>query len=212
MSPLRRRGTAQAGYPEDRGVWLTVAVAFTLLVAWLVINRGPYGGPITTGGAVLRTLVLLVLASLPIAALLWAWRRLSRKAQRIAPIPIGVLVAFLGLYAVAHAGIYAERVRMGSDPARLAAAAAGAGKTEFLAVSDSLNAVHVPPVANRCIINKYGFRTIPGTDGMTVNPKHARYRQAAAQRAQAYNNVLIQRLRIPTAEASRFSDGSGCAD
>jgi hypothetical protein len=212
MSPLRRRGTAQAGYPEDRGAWLTGAVVLTVLVAWLVIIRGPYGGPISAAGAVLRTLVLLGLAAIPIAALVWAWKRLSRKAQRIVPIPIGVLVAFLGLYAVAHAGIYAERVRMGSDPARMAAAAAASGETEFLAVRDSINAVHVPPIINRCIINKYGFREIAGTEGMTVNPKHERYRRTAAERAEAYNNVLIQRLRIPTAEVNRFSDGSGCTD
>lgn len=212
MSPLRRRGTAQAGFPEDRGVWLAVVVVLTILIASLAILRGPYGGPISTAGAALRTLVLLLLAVIPIAALLWAWRRLSRKAQRIVPIPIGVLVAFLALYAVGHAAIYAERVRMGSDPARLAEAAVGAGRTEFLAVRDSTNAVHVPPIANRCIINKYGFREIAGTDGMTVNPKHGRYRQAAAERAERYNAVVLQRLRIPPAEVNRYADGSGCPE
>jgi hypothetical protein len=212
MSPLRRRGTAQAGFPEDRGAWLSVAVVLTVLIAWLAINRGPYGGPITPAGAVLRTLVLLLLAALPIAALLWAWKRLSRKAQRIAPIPIGVLVVFLTLYAVAHAGIYAERVRMASDPARLAEAAFAQGSRQFWAVNDSTNAVTVPPIVNRCVVNKYGFREIPGTDGMTVNAAHGRYRRSAAERAEAYNNVIIQRLRIPSAEVNRFSDSSGCAD
>jgi hypothetical protein len=208
---MSRRGTAQAGFPEDRGLGLAGAVVITLLIAWMAINRGPYGGPITTFGAVMRTLVLLGLAAIPVAALVWAWKRLSRSAQRIVPVPIGVLVAFLGLYAVAHAGIYAERVRMGTDPAQMAQAATGRGNNQFLAVSDSTNAVNVPPVLNRCIINKYGFRTIAGTDGMTVSPAHGRYRQAAAERAERYNNVVIQRLRIPSAEVNRYSDGSdGC--
>jgi hypothetical protein len=204
MSPLRRRGTAQAGFPEDRGVWLTVAVVLTVLISWMVVNRGPYGGPITSFGAVVRTLLLLLLAALPIAATLWAWRRLSRRSQRIAPIPIGVLTVFLLLYAVAHSGIYAERVRMGRDPARLAAAAFERGDTRFLAVNDSTNALVVPPILNRCVVNKYDTRVIPGTDGMTVNAAHARYRQAAAERAERYNQVLIQRLRIPSDEVNRF--------
>lgn len=212
MSPLRRRGTAQAGFPEDRGAWLGVAVVLTVLVAWLAIERGPYGGPITTAGAVMRTLVLLLLAAVPIAALVWAWRRLSRRAQAIAPIPIGVLVAFLGLYAIAHAGIYLERVRMGSDPSGLAEAALAEGNQQLWAVSDSTNAVHVPPTVNRCIINKYGFRTIPGTDGMTVSPKHATYRRSAAERAERYNMVVLRRLRVSPAEVNRFADGSDCPE
>lgn len=209
---MSRRGTAQASFPEDRGLGLAAAVVITLLIAWMAINRGPYGGPISTFGAVMRTLVLLGLAAIPIAALVWAWKRLSRNAQRIVPVPIGVLVAFLGLYAVAHAGIYAERVRMGSDPGQLATTAVGRGDNQFLAVRDSTNAVLVPPIINRCLINKYGFREIAGTEGMTVNPAHGRYRQTAAERAERYNNVVIQRLRIPTAEVNRFSDGSGCGD
>lgn len=209
---MSRRGTAQASFPEDRGLGLAAAVVITLLLAWMAINRGPYGGPISGFGAVMRTLVLLALAAIPIAALVWAWKRLSRNVQRIVPVPIGVLVAFLGLYAVAHAGIYAERVRMGSDPGQLATAAVGRGDNQFLAVRDSTNAVLVPPIINRCLINKYGFREIAGTEGMTVNPAHGRYRQTAAERAERYNNVVIQRLRIPTAEVNRFSDGSGCTD
>lgn len=212
MSPLRRRGTAQAGFPEDRGVWLSVAVALTILIAWAVINRGPYGGPISGAGAVLRTMVLLLLAVIPVAALLWAWRRLSRRSQRIAPVPIGVMTAFLALYAIAHAGIYGERVRMGTDAARAAQTAAGRGDTQFLAVRDSTNAVHVPPVINRCIINKYGFREIEGTDGMTINTAHERYRRMARERAEQYNAVILERLRIPSEEVNRFTDGSGCPE
>ncbi len=212
MSPMTRRGTAQAGFPEDRGRWLAAAVVFTVLVAWLAIERGPYGGPISTAGAVMRTLVLLLLAVVPVVALVWAWKRLSRRSQAIAPIPIGVLVAFLGLYAIAHAGIYMERVRMGSDPSRLAESAFAEGDRQLWAVSDSTNAVHVPPVANRCLINKYGFRTIPGTDGMTVSPKHATYRQSAAQRAERYNAVVLQRLQVPPAEVNRYADGSDCPE
>jgi hypothetical protein len=209
---MSRRGTAQAGFPEDRGVWLTVVVVLTVLVAWLVINRGPYGGPISGAGAVLRTLVLVLLASVPVAALVWAWRRMSRRSRRVAPIPIGVLAVLLLLLAIAHSAIYLERMRMGRDPARLAALAADRGNTQFLALRDSTNAVLVPPILNRCIINQYGFREIAGTEGMTVNDAHGRYRRAAAERAERYNNVLIQRLRIPSAEVNRFTDGGGCPE
>lgn len=207
-----RRGTAQAGFPEDRGAWLATAVVLTILIAWLVINRGPYGGPISGAGAALRTLVLVCLAGIPIAATVWAWKRLSRRSRQVALIPIGVLAVLLLLLAVAHSAIYLERSRMGRDPGQLAEAAFRAGDQRFLAVNDSTNALLVPPVVNRCIINRYDTRIIPGTDGMTVNPAHARYRQLAAERAKRYNNVLLQRLRIPPAEVSRFSDGSGCGD
>lgn len=212
MSPLRRRGTAQAGFPEDRGGWLAAAVLLTLLVGWLVVERGPYGGPISSFGAFARTLLLVLLAGIPVAAMLWAWRRLGRRTQRMAPIPIGVLVVFLLLLAIAHSAIYLERVRMGRDPARAAAAAFSGGETRFWAVQDSTNNLTVPPILNRCVINKYGVRVIPGTEGMTVNPAHGRYRREVAEKAEAYNRTMIQRLRIPAAEVNRFTDGSGCPD
>lgn len=205
-----RRGTAQAGFPEDRGAWLAAAVVLTVLVAWLVINRGPYGGPISGAGAALRTFVLVALAGIPVAATVWAWKRLSRRSRQVALIPIGVLAVLLLLLAVAHSAIYLERSRMGRDPERLAEAAFRAGDRRFLAVNDSTNALLVPPVVNRCIVNRYDTRLIPGTEGMTVNPAHARYRRLAAERAERYNQVLIRRLRIPPAEVNRFSDGSGC--
>lgn len=209
---MSRRGTAQAGFPEDRGAWLAVAVALTVLLAWVVMNRGPYGGPITAFGAVLRTFVLVVLALIPAAALVWAWRRLSRRAQAIAPITIGVLSVLLLLLAVAHSAIYQERMRMSQDPAQMAASAFSRGDRRLMAVNDSLNALNVPPVVNRCIINRYDTRIIPGTDGMTINRAHARYRELASQRAERYNAVLIQRLQIPTAEVNRFSDGGNCSE
>lgn len=209
---MSRRGTAQAGFPEDRGAWLAAAVVLTVLVAWLVVNRGPYGGPIGAAGAVLRTLLLVLLALVPVAALAWAWRRLGRRSRGIAPIPIGVLAVLLLLLAVAHSAIYLERMRMSQDPARLAASAFARGDRTFLAVNDSLNALHVPPVVNRCIINRYETRVIPGTEGMTVNRAHARYRALAAQRAERYNTVLVQRLGIPADEVRRHSDGGACPD
>jgi hypothetical protein len=209
---MSRRGTAQAGFPEDRGAWLSAAVALTVLLAWLVINRGPYGGPITAAGAVLRTFILVLLGLVPIVALVWAWRRLSRRSQAIAPIPVGVLTVLMLLLAVAHSAIYLERMRMSRDPAQLAASAFAAGDRRLMAVNDSLNALNVPPVANRCIINRYDTRIVPGTDGMTINRAHARYRELAARRAERYNTVLIQRLRIPPAEVSRFSDGGSCPE
>lgn len=209
---MSRRGTAQASFPEDRGTWLTAAVVLTVLLAWVAINRGPYGGAITALGAVLRTMVLVLLALIPAVALVWAWRRLSRRSQSIAPIPVGVLTVLLLLLAVAHSAIYLERMRMSRDPGEMAATSYARGERTFLAVNDSLNALHVPPVVNRCIINRYETRVIPGTDGMTVNAAHARYRQLAAQRAQQYNAVLIQRLGIPAEEVNRFSDGGTCPD
>lgn len=207
---MSRRGTAQAGFPEDRGAWLAVAVVFTVLVAWWVVNRGPYGGPISGAGAVLRTLMLVLLAGIPAAATVWAWKRLSRRGRNVALIPIGVLVVLLLLLAVAHSAIYLERMRLARDPGRMAESAFARGDRRLMAVNDSTNALLVPPVVNRCIINRYDTRIIPGTDGMTINPAHARYRQLAAERAERYNSVLIRRLGIAPDEVSRFSDGSSC--
>jgi len=212
MSPLRRRGTAQAGFPEDRGVWLTAGVVLTVLVGWLVVERGPYGGPISLFAAVALTAALVLLAAFPLAATAWAWKRLSRRSQRVATIPIAVLAVFLTLLAVAHSGIYLERVRMGRDPARMAADAVAEGETRFWAVQDSTGDLRVPPIANRCVVNRYGSRVIPGTEGMTVNPAHARYRRAAEERAAAYNAVVIQRLRIPAEEVRLVTDGGGCPE
>ena len=196
-----------AGFPEDRGVWLAVATVVTMLLGWLVMQRGPYGGPMSGAGAVVRTLLLLILAALPLAALLWAWRRLSKRARRVVPIPLGVLVVLLGLLAMAHSNIFAERVRMSRDPARQAAAAFADGNTRFWAVQDSTNALLAPPIVNRCLVNKYGVREISGTGGMTVNRAHARYRTLVAERAEAYNQAMIQRLRIPADEVARPADG-----
>jgi hypothetical protein len=42
---------------------------------------------------------------------------------------------------------------------------------------------------------------------MTVNGRHARYRRRAAERAQAHNQVVIARLRIPPEEVRRVADG-----
>lgn len=211
MSPLRRRGTAQAGFPEDRGVWLLVAAFAATLVGWMVVERGPYGGPISAFGAVVRTVILLLLAAVPIVATVWAWKRMSRKIQRVAPIPIGVLAVLLTLLAVAHSNIYRERVRMSSDAGRLAERAFASGDTRFWAVQDSMYSIAAPPVVNRCVMNKYGVREIPGTGGMTVNRAHQRYRTSATERALAYNQVIIRRLRIPAEEVARVSD-SYCPD
>jgi hypothetical protein len=121
-------------------------------------------------------------------------------------MPLGVLTLMLALLAFAHAKIYAERVRMGRDPVAIATASLAAGDTMFWAVEDSLGNLLAPPLMNRCIINRYGTRITPGTDGMTVNGRHARYRRRATQRAQAYNEVVIARLRIPAAEVARTAD------
>jgi hypothetical protein len=205
VSARTRRGTAQAGFPEQRAPWLFAAVLLTVLVAAVVMVRGPYGRAITPFGAMARTFGLLLLAAIPPAAMAWAWKRLPRWGRRIAPIPIGVLTVLLALLAMAHLDIYWERVRMGRDPARMAAAAFARNETRFWAVEDSANDIQAPPIVNRCLINRYGIDVLPGTGGMTVNTAHRRYRDRAAERARRYNEVMIQRLRIPQEEVRRVA-------
>ncbi|HEU0298746.1 MAG TPA: hypothetical protein VFR37_04810 [Longimicrobium sp.] len=205
MSPRTRHGAAQAGFPEQRAPWLFAAILLTVVVASIVMVRGPYGRPITPFGAIVRTLGLLLLAAVPPIAMAWAWKRLPRWGRRIAPIPIGVLTVLLALLAMAHLDIYWERVRMGRDPARLAAAAFARRDTRFWAVEDSLNDIHAPPIVNRCLINRYGFHLLPGTGGMMVNPAHRRYRTREYLRARQYNQTMIARLRIPPDEVRRIA-------
>ncbi|HEX2210344.1 MAG TPA: hypothetical protein VHG93_21885 [Longimicrobium sp.] len=208
MSPHSgRNATAQAGFPRGRVGWLIAAIMLAILIAAIVLVRGAWGPPISRWAAVARTLGLLVVAAIPVAALAFAWKRMPRWGRRVAPMPIGVLALMLALLAFAQARIYNERVRMGRDPAALAAASMARGDTLFWAVEDSLGNLLAPPLVNRCIINRYGTRITPGTDGMTVNGRHARYRRRATERATAYNNVVIQRLRIPPEEVSRIADG-----
>lgn len=212
MSPHSgRNATAQAGFPRGRVRWLIAAILLAILIAAIVIVRGPWGPPISRFSAGVRTLGLLVVAAVPIAALAFAWKRLPRWGRRVAPMPLGVLTLMLALLAFAQAEIYAERVRMGHDPAAMAAAALARGDTTFWAVQDSLDNLLAPPLVNRCIINKYGTRITPGTDGMTLNGRHARYRRRAAERAQQHNQVVIDRLRIPPEEVRRVAD-SFCPD
>jgi hypothetical protein len=212
MSPHSgRNATAQAGFPRGRVGWLIGAILLAILIAAIVIVRGPWGPPISTFAAGTRTVALLVVAAVPAAALAFAWKRLPRWGRRVAPLPLGVLTLMLALLAFAQAKIYAERVRMARDPAALAATSMARGDTMFWAVEDSLGNLLAPPLANRCIINRYGTRITPGTDGMTVNGRHARYKRRAAERALAYNQVVIDRLRIPPAEVQRMAD-SYCPD
>ena len=208
MSPHSgRNATAQAGFPKGRVGWLTGAILLAILIAAIVIVRGAWGPPLSKFAAGTRTLGLLMVAALPVAALAFAWKRLPRWGRRVAPMPLGVLTLMLALLAFAHAKIYAERVRMGRDPAAVARTSMAAGDTVFWAVEDSLGNLLAPPLMNRCIINRYGTRITPGTDGMTVNGRHARYKRRAAERAQAHNQVVIQRLRISPEEVRRVSDG-----
>lgn len=213
MSPhTRRNATAQAGFPKGRAGWLIGAIMLAIVITGIVVVRGAWGPPMSRFGLVVRTLALLMIAVLPVAAMVWAWKRLPRWGRRVAPMPIGVLSLMLALLAFAQARIYAERVWMGRDPAAMAAAAFSRGDRRFLAVEDSLNSLVVPRVNNRCIINRYETHTIDGTGGMTVNGRHARYRRRAVERAQAYNQVLLERLRVPAALAGQTNDGSNCPD
>lgn len=212
MSPhSRRNATAQAGFPKGRVGWLIGAILLAILLAAIVTVRGPWGPPISRFSAGMRTLALLVVAAVPAAALAFAWKRLPRWGRRVAPMPLGVLTLMLALLAFAQAKVYAERVRMSRDPAAVAASSMARGDTMFWAVEDSLGNLLAPPLVNRCIINRYGTRITPGTDGMTVNGRHARYKRRATERAQAHNQVVIQRLRIPPAEVNRVAD-SYCPD
>jgi hypothetical protein len=211
MSPhSRRNATAQAGFPKGRVGWLIGAILLAILIAAIVIVRGPWGPPISKFAAGTRTLGLLVVAAVPVAGLAFAWKRLPKWGRRVAPMPLGVLTLMLALLAFAQARIYAERVRMARDPAALAAASLARGDSTFWAVEDSLNNLVVPPLLNRCISNHYGTRTIEGTGGMTLNDRHGRYRRRAAARAQVYNQVVIDRLRIPPQEVRRMSNGGDC--
>lgn len=213
MSPRPgRHAAAQAGFPQSRARWLAASILLAVVIAAVVILRGPWGPPMSQFGAVVATLALLLIAAVPVAALVWAWKRLPRRGRQIAPMPIGVLAAMLGLLAFAQSRIYNERVRMGRDASALAASAMARGDTTFLAVGDSLGNMVVPPLLNRCIINRYEARTIDGTDGMTVNGRHASYRRRASERAREYNETVIARLRIPTEEVRRFNDGNTCPD
>lgn len=203
--------TSQAGFPRDRGAWLGAAIGFAVVVAAIVIVRGPYGPPISPVGSVFRTLGLLLVAAIPAATLAWAWRRLSRQARRMAPTPVGVLTVLLALLAFAHNGIYLERVRMGRDPARLAASSFQAGDRRFWALEDTTGNLVAPPIANRCLINRYGARSIPGTEGAPQNGRHRRYRERAENRARRYNETMLARLGVSPTEARRFAD-SFCPD
>ena len=211
MSPHSgRNATAQAGFPKGRAGWLAGSILLAILIAAIVILRGPWGPPISRFGAFSRTLGLVVVASVPAVALAWAWKRLPRWGRRVAPLPLGVLTLMLLLLAVGQSRIYGERVRMGRDPVGQATASLARGDTTLWAVEDSLGNLVVPPLANRCIINRYGSRVTPGTDGMTVNAAHRRYRRRATDRARRYNETIIARLRIPAEEVRRFSDGNNC--
>src|SRR5687768_11610843 len=118
MSPHSgRNATAQAGFPKGRVGWLIAAILLAILIAAIVLVRGAWGPPISRFAAGTRTLGLLVVAAVPIAALAFAWKRLPRWGRRVAPMPLGVLTLMLALLAFAQAEIYAERVRMGRDPA-----------------------------------------------------------------------------------------------
>lgn len=203
--------TAQAGFPKGRVGWLIGSIMLAILIAAIVLVRGAWGPPFSRFDAAVRTLALLLVAAVPIAGLAFAWKRLPRWGRRVAPMPLGVLSLMLALLAFAHSKIYAERVRMGRDPAAVATASLAAGDTTFWAVEDSLGNLLAPPLLNRCIINRYETRITPGTDGMTVNGRHARYRRRAAERALAHNQVVIDRLRIPPAEVRRIAD-SYCPD
>lgn len=208
MSPHSgRNATAQAGFPKGRVGWLIGAIMLAILIAAIVLVRGAWGPPMSKFGAGVRTLALLLVAVVPVASLAWAWKRLPRWGRRVAPMPLGVLTLMLILLAFAQAKIYAERVRMARDPAAVATSSLAAGDTVWWAVEDSTGNLLAPPLQNRCLINRYGTRITPGTDGMTVNVRHARYRRRATERALAHNQVLIQRMRIPPAEVRRMADG-----
>lgn len=204
---LRRLGTAQAGFPRDRGRWVAFAIALAVVLGGIAVIRGPYGGTLTVLGTTLRVLALLLTALLPVAVLVWAWRRVSPWVRRVAPVVVGVLAAVLLLLAAAHANVYAERAAMRRPPAAEAAEAFRRSDVRFWAVEDSAHAILAPPIANRCLVNRYGVRVIPGATGVPTNEAHARYLAASTERARRFNEAMLQRLDIPLEEAERATEG-----
>jgi hypothetical protein len=204
---FRRVGTAQAGFPRDRGRWLIVAVALAMLLGGLAVMRGPYGGPLALPGAMLRIAVLVALAALPVATLAWAWRRVDPWVRRVAPVIVGVLAAVLLLLAAAHADVYSERAGMSRDPDAQAEDAFRRSDLRFWAVEDGGQAILAPPIRNRCIVNRYGVRIIPGATGVPTSASHRAYLEAATERARRFNEAMLRRLEIPMEDAEQFVEG-----
>jgi hypothetical protein len=204
---LRRFGTAQAGFPRDRGRWVAAAIAVALLAGGLLALRGPYGGPLTFAGAALHILLLLVVAAIPVAVLVWAWRRVNPWVRRVAPVVVGVLTAVLLLLTAAHADVLMERSAMRRAPAAEAAEAFRRSDVRFWAVEDEGQAIHAPPVSNRCIVNRYGVRVIPGATGVPTHEAHRAYLEASTERARRFNEAMLARLEIPLEEAQRGAEG-----
>jgi hypothetical protein len=203
----RRAGTAQAGFPRDRGRWVAAALALAVVVGGIAVARGPYGGPLTPLGVTVRVAGLLLAAALPVAALAWAWRRVGPRTRRVVPVVVGVLSAVLLLLAAAHADVYTERAAMRVPPEREAAEAVRRNDLRFWAVEDGGQAIHAPPVANRCILNRHGVRVIPGASGVPVNEAHRDYLERSAERARRFNEAMLQHAGIPREEAERRMDG-----
>jgi hypothetical protein len=204
---LRRVGTAQAGFPRDRGWWVAASIVAAVLLGGLVALRGPYGGPLAGPGAALRIVALLAVAALPVATLAWAWRRIEPWVRRVAPVVVGVLCAVLLLLAAAHADVYAERASMGRDPAGRAAEAYRRGDFRFWAVEEDGQAILAPPVRNRCVLNRYGVRVIPGATGTASGEAHRAYLAASLARAEDYNRSMLARLGVDAEEAERAVEG-----
>jgi hypothetical protein len=204
---LRRVGTAQAGFPRDRGWWVASSIAVAIVLGGLVGLRGPYGGPLTGSGAAVRILALLAVAALPPAALLWAWRRVEPWVRRVTPVVVGVLSAVLLLLAAAHANVYAERVGMDRDPERQAAEAYRRGDYRFWAVEEGGQTILAPPVLNRCVLNRYGVRVIPGATGVASGEAHRAYLAASLARAEGFNRAMLARLHVTVDEAERPVEG-----
>lgn len=204
---FRRVGTSQAGFPRDRGRWLAAAIVVALLLGGLAVVRGPYGGTLGLAGTALRVLALVGVAAIPVAALAWSWRRVSPWVRRVAPVVVGVLTAVLLLLAAAHANVYAERAAMRRTPETEALEAFRRSDLRFWAVEDSAQAILAPPVANRCILNRYGVRVIPGATGIATGDAHAGYLRASTERARRFNEAMLGRLEIPAEEAARAAEG-----
>lgn len=204
---LRRVGTAQAGFPRRRGRWVAAAVGVAVVLGGAAAAQGPYGGPLTFFGSTLRIVALLAIAALPVAVLVWAWRRVQPWVRRVAPVVVGVLTAVLLLLAAAHADVYVERAAMSRSPAAQAEEAFRRSDVRFWAVEDSAQAILAPPVANRCIVNRYGVRVIPGATGIPSNQAHRAYLESSEQRARRFNEAMLQQLEIPAEVAAEPVEG-----
>ncbi len=74
-------------------------------------------------------------------------------------------------------------------------------------MEDEGQGIDAPPLANRCIVNRYGVRVIPGATGTPSNEAHRAYLAASAERARRFNVAMLAQLSIPLEDAEQPAEG-----